>query len=90
MKLAIDALFGISGITTIELPDGKTWDDIEWMKVFEDSAHIKFKCGSKIIVEFMYEWVFDSKKQIIVDSPRDWDVYPADEDGKPIYSELLL
>jgi len=39
--------YSIGGLLEVELPDGRTWDDVDEFWVKWDTAHILFKDGTK-------------------------------------------
>ena len=47
LKVFVSAEYIVSGLLEVELPEGKTWNDVEEFWVKWDTVYIEFKDGTK-------------------------------------------
>lgn len=83
MKIVLEVVYQISSHTTIDLPEGKTWDDVAEWDTSWGILRLKFKDGTER--EFESDDV--SSDSIDWKCPDTVKIFKADEDGD--YDYLL-
>lgn len=87
MKIVIECTYTLFSHTVIELPEGKTWDDVEDSFVKWDKLNIQFKGG-----DGYEEFTTDDASLDSVDFKRPDRVmiWPADDEDQPDYAACLV
>tara|TARA_B100000780_G_C20903219_1_gene359506 strand:+ start:85 stop:345 length:261 start_codon:yes stop_codon:yes gene_type:complete len=76
MKIRVYSTYMVGGITEVELPIGKTMDDIEWIDMKWGKGHIAFKDGT-IEEDYFYD---DSPDNAGDSFKRPYEISFEDED----------
>lgn len=84
----IEVTYGTYGSCTIELPEGKTWDDVENFWVKWDIAFIRFK-GETAEHQFELETGYDLEATDMK-RPSSIEVYETDDEGNVDYEHPLM
>ena len=84
----IEVTYGTYGSHTIELPEGKTWDDVENFWVKWDTAHIQFK-GDPTDHTYELETGYDPE-DTDMKRPSSVEVYETDDEGNVDYERPLV
>lgn len=84
MKYRINTTFIAEAESAVELPPGKTWDDVQSWYIKWDTLNIVFKDGT----EFSEDLNSDSLDAIDWKRPQTVDIY-AIEDGKTNYDRAV-
>ena len=80
MKLIISAQYEISAESVVELPEGRTWKDVEFIEVKWDDVYILFEGESEyVIVPLEYPMEFDINS-VDTKYPDNVYVYTTDPD----------
>lgn len=86
MKLVVEVSYVAYNSHTIELPEGKTWDDVENFWVKWDTVNIVFRGED---TPHSYEMGSGDPDRIDFKHPETLWVYTASEDGDADYDKLL-
>ena len=84
MKYRINTTFIAEAESAVELPPGKTWDDVQSWYIKWDTLNIVFKDGT----EFSEDLNSDSLDAVDWKRPQTVDIY-AIEDGKTNYDRAV-
>jgi hypothetical protein len=84
MKFALEANYSVWRDAVIELPAGKTWQNVKEHSVRWNNVYLTFDDGTQTVVEVE----FDEPSHEVFKRPVDYAIYSADEDGLPI-GEIL-
>ena len=87
MKVAVELLYTASSHTVVDLPEGKTWNDVADLYVKWGTVRIRFN-GSDDYQDF-------ESNEVTLDSvdfkyPDRTMVWPTDENGDANYDESLM
>lgn len=85
MKYQIECTYLAGPTATVELPDGKTWDDVASWYVKWDTMNIVFKDGTELNEDL------NSTSLEVVDwkRPTSVSIYAIDPDGKTNYEKEI-
>ena len=57
MHIDVNVSYSTQGTTTVEFPDGKTWDDVKNWFVKWDTLYITWKDDTEFSVELCTDWL---------------------------------
>lgn len=86
MKYGVYCTYIAGGGSSVELPEGKTWDDVEYWYVKYDTLFYKIKGHEKVYEELLH---IDITEIIDYKRPASVEIHKLDEDDCIIFDAVI-